>query len=286
VIKAGREVDAMTNIVDLYGLVADLAGIDARKNVSRIIDSEPMLPYLKNPNQPNIRKSSFTQIGTNEHANGQINGPCQYNTTSCTQIAPTKGVCEDNHGIWWGAGATDPSTEGIPPEGLAFCCDVAIWQHDHGQTVLTDIYPLEAHAIRNPNYKIVVNNYNSYDSATNACAQTTSTEFYQINEDVPTPKLDTADSDLLASGMPPLNAVQQKNYDQLSAELNALLGSQPSCPEDINLDGVVNNLDIEQWNMFASLSMGNSSWADVNQDGLTNSADLDLIQQNEGPCPQ
>ena len=285
VIKAGRSVDAMTNIVDLYGLIADLAGINARKNVPRIIDSEPMLPYLTNPDQPDIRKSSFTQIGTNQHANGQINGPCVYNTTTCTQIAPTKGVCEDNNGIWWGAGATDPSTAGIPPEGLAFCCDVAVWQHDHGQTVITDIYPLEAHAIRNKNFKIVVNNYNAYDDATNACKQETSNEFYQINEDVPTPKLDVAGSDLLATGMPPLNRVQQKNYDQLSAELSALLASQPTCTGDINLDGVVNELDIEQWNMFASLSMGASSWADVNQDGLTNDADLDIIQQNEGPCP-
>ena len=285
VIQTGREVGAMVNIVDLYQLIGDLAGINAQKNVPWDIDSKPMFPYLLNPDQPSIRKSNFTQIGTNEHANGAINGPCVYNTTTCTQIAPTKGVCEDNNGVWWGAGATDPTTAGIPPEGLPYCCDVAVWQHDHDETVLTDIYPLEAHAIRNEHYKIVVNNYNSYDPTANACAQTTSTEFYQINEDVPTPQLDTAGSDLLASGNP-LTPVQQKNYNALSAELTALLNSQPFCQGDINLDRVVNQLDIDQWSSMETLSMGNSSWADMNQDGVTNDADLDIIQQNEGACPQ
>jgi hypothetical protein len=37
--------------------------------------------------------------------------------------------------------------------------------------------------------------------------------------------------------------------------------------------------------MFQSLSMGLSSWADVNQDGFTNQTDLDIIEQNFGPCP-
>ncbi len=192
-------------------------------------------------------------------------------------------MCEDNNGVWWGPGATDPSTAGIPPEGLKLCCDVAVWQHDHGQPISTDIYPLEAFAIRNDNYKLVINYYQSYDAAANACASTTSTEFYRINQNVPLPKLDTADSDLLASGGS-LNRVQQKNYDELSGQLAALLSSQPLCPGDINLDGVVDQLDVGQWAMLEMLSMGNSSWADLNLDGLTNSADRSIILQNLGKC--
>ena len=152
------------------------------------------------PAQPSIRKTNYTQIGTNLHANGEINGPCQYNATTCTQIAPTKGVCEDNNGIWWGAGATDPSTAGIPAEGLTLCCDVAVWQADHGQTISSNIYPLEAYAIRNNRYKLVINDYQSYDATANACAATSSTEFYRSTKTSPFPKLDTADADLLASG--------------------------------------------------------------------------------------
>jgi hypothetical protein len=241
-----------------------------------------MLPYLKNPSQPSIRKTNYTEIGTNQHANGAINGPCVYSGTSCTQIAPTKGVCEDNNGVWWGPG----STVG-PSEGLPLCCDVAVWQHDNDYTpMVNSIYPLQAYAIRNAHYKLVINKYQSYDATANACAATTSTEFYEINEDVPIPKLDTSDLNLLASGMPPLTREEQKNYDALTARLNRLLASQPACPGDINLDGVVNQADIDQWSVFQALSMGLSSWADLNQDGLTNGADLDTIQQNLGPCPK
>lgn len=282
--QPGREVGAMVNIADLYQLIGEIVGIDVHQTVPRTIDAQSMLPYLKNPAQPSIRKTNFTQIGTNLQANGAINGPCQYNSTTCTQIAPTKGVCEDNNGIWWGAGATDPTTAGIPAQGLTLCCDVAVWQHDHSQTISSNIYPSEADAIRNNIYKLIVNNYNSYDANTNACAATMSTEFYQINERVPIPKLDTPSSDLLTSGTP-LTGAQQKNYDALTTARTALLASQPACIGDINLDGVVDNLDVAQWTMLQGLSSGLSSWADLNLDGLTNSADLTIIQQHMGPCP-
>ncbi len=284
VVQPGRQVGAMVNIVDLYQLFGELAGIDVHKSVPQTLDSQSILPYLTNPRQPSIRKTNYTEIGTNLHANGEINSPCQYNTTTCTQIAPTKGVCEDNNGIWWGPGATDPSTAGIPPEGLKLCCDVAVWQANHGQTISTNIYPLEAFGIRNDRYKLVVNGYQAYEATSNSCVASTTTEFYQINEKAPVPKLDKEDADLLASGKK-LTRQEQRNYDELTAQLKALLASQPACPADINLDGIVNYLDIAEWSMFQELSMGNSSWADLNLDGLTNDADLTIILQSLGVCP-
>jgi len=284
--RPGRQVNAMVNIVDVYQLVGELAGIDVHKAVPRIVDSRPLLPYLENPNQPSIRTTNYTEIGTNQHANGVLNGPCLYSSgATCTQIAPTKGVCEDNNGVWWGPGATDPSTHGIPAEGLALCCDVAIWQHDHGGTVtITNIYPLQAYAMRNDGYKLVINKYQSYDAPSNACAATQSTEFYEINE-APVPKLDKEGTDLLSSGKP-LTPIQKANYNALTARLNELRASQPACPGDVNIDGVVNQEDLDQWSVFNLLSDGFSSWADINQDGMTNGEDLTLIQQNQGPCPK
>jgi hypothetical protein len=278
VVKPGREVKAMVNIVDLYQLIGELAGINVHQAVPRTLDSRPMLPYLKNPNQPSIRDTNYTEIGTNEHANGLINGPCVYSGTTCTQIAPTEGVCEDNNGTWWGPGTTQPGT---PPEGFALCCQVAVFQHDNGLTVADNIYPLKAYGIRNKRYKIVINEYKAYNQDTNSCENRTSTEFYEINEDVPTPMLDN--DDLLANGGT-LTPVQQKNFNELYAKFNALLASQPACPGDVNLDRVVNQLDVDQWTMFSALSPY-SSWADINQDGLTNDADLEIIQQNQGLCP-
>jgi hypothetical protein len=271
--KPGREVNAMVNIADLY----------VHQTVPRTVDAQSFLPYLLNPAQPSIRKTNFTQIGTNLHANGEINSPCQFNTTTCSQIAPTKGVCEDNSGIWWGPGATDPSTAGIPSDGLQLCCDVAIWQANHAQTISTNIYPLEAVAIRNASYKIVINQFEAYNVTSNSCVATSANEFYRINENVPIPKLDAPDANLLATGNP-LNRQQKKNYDALTAQLAQLLASQPACPGDVNLDGVVNNADIADWQMFQVLS-GSSSWADINLDGLTDSADLAIILQHQGACP-
>jgi hypothetical protein len=282
--QPGRQVNAMVNIADLYQLFGQLAGIDVHKSVPQTVDAQSMLPYLVNPAQPSIRKTNYTEIGTNLHANGEINGPCQYNTTTCTQIAPSKSVCEDNNGIWWGAGATDPSTAGIPAGGLKLCCDVAVWQATHGQTISTDIYPLEAFAIRNSLYKLVVNSYQGYDATSNSCATTSTKEFYQINENVPLPKLDTANADLLDTANP-LNRQQKKNYDALTAQLATLLASGPACPGDINLDGLVNYLDVADWELYGGLSAGLSSWADINLDGLTDSTDLAIILQNFGSCP-
>jgi hypothetical protein len=166
---------------------------------------------------------------------------------------------------------------------LKLCCDVAVWQANHAQTISTNIYPLEAFAIRNTSYKVVINNFEAYDATSNACVATSVKEFYRINENVPVPKLDTADANLLASGNP-LNRQQKKNYVALTAQLAQLLASQPACPGDINLDGVVNNADIAEWQMFQQLS-ADSSWADINLDGLTDSADLAIILQNQGACP-
>ena len=77
---------------------------------------------------------------------------------------------------------------------------MAVWQANHAQTISTDIYPLEAFAIRNDLYKLVINSYQAYDATSNSCVATTTKEFYKINEKVPVPKLDTADADLLANG--------------------------------------------------------------------------------------
>jgi hypothetical protein len=282
--RPGRRVNAMVNIADLYQLFGELAGIDVHGSVPSIVDAESMLPYLKKPGHASIRKTNYTEVGTNLHANGEINGPCQYGQGICTQIAPTKGVCEDNNGTWWGAGADDPSTSGIPAGGFTLCCEVAQWQHDHDlQPMVTQIYPLSAKAIRNKNYKIVVNSYEAYDTASDSCVPSSSTEFYQINEKVPTPLLDEAGDDLLTN-QPKLTGRQQRNYNSLNQELDALLASQPICPGDINLDGVVNYLDIAEWGSLQAISTA-SSWADINQDGVTDGADLAIILQNQGICP-
>src|SRR5215468_7569256 len=120
-----RSVNSMVNIADVYQLFGEIAGIDVHAAVPRTLDSVAMLPYLTNPQQGSIRTSSFTQVGPNIQANGGLNGPCVFNT-SCSQIPPTQGVCEDNGGTWWGpyAANANPPKPYIPPSGVTYCCNV------------------------------------------------------------------------------------------------------------------------------------------------------------------
>jgi arylsulfatase A-like enzyme len=275
-----RAVTSMVNLVDLYQLFGEIAGIDVAAATPRTIDAVPMLPYLASDTQRPLRKWNFTQVGINAQANGSLNGPCQISST-CTQIPVTKGVCEDNGGIWWGKGATDPVTAGIPADGMKYCCDVNVWQANHGKDTYT-IQPLDSKGIRNDHYKIVANYTLDWDSATNACFPNPTVEFYEINEAVPKPMLDEDGDDLLPKGLTP---IQQVNYDFLASELNALLRSQPTCWGDGNIDGVVNGLDLVEWSAYASVD-GKSSWYDFNQDGLTNEVDLAIVQRFLGTtCP-
>ncbi len=280
--QPGRAVTSMVNVADLYQLFGEIAGINVASASPHVIDAMPMLPYLRNPQQPPVRKWNFTQVGINDQANGALNGPCQISST-CTQIPVTKSVCEDNGGIWWGTGATDPATAGIPAGGFTYCCDVNVWQKNHNQPTYT-LQPLDSSAVRNERYKIVSNYFQWYDSDSNTCAPKTTVEFYEINQAVPKPLLD--ENDLVANGQPPLSPEQQQNYDELYAQLAAILGSQPPCPGDGNIDGVVNAYDLYDWAQYAYGNSGRSSWFDIDMDGYTNDRDRQLIAGALGTrCP-
>lgn len=279
-----RTVAHMVNIVDLFRLFGEIGGVDVPRVVPHPIDAVSMLPYLTNPGQGSIRASNFTQVGLNLQANGAMNGPCQIQST-CTQIPVTKGVCEDNSGIWWGAGADHPVTTGIPAGGLTYCCEVNAWLASRGQPTYT-IQPLSSVGVRNGQFKLVTNELRLYDAAANSCmpAPTTVTEFYEIDERAPAPRLEAPDRNLLRQ---PLTPVQQQNFDALSAEMKATLASKPpACPGDGNLDGVVDDADRRQWQYYAAGS-GGSSWYDFNLDGKTDGLDLAIIRDNIGKaCPQ
>jgi Sulfatase len=282
VTQPGRDVGHMTNIADVFELFGEIAGIDVRAHVRRPLDSVAMLPYLVNPEQPSLRSTNFTQIGLNLQLNGGINGPCQIDVT-CTQIPVTKSVCEDNEGIWWGAGATDPATAGIPPQGLTYCCNVNTWLADHGQPTLT-ISPQAADAIRNVHYKLVRNYTKDYDPTTNGCVDTQTDELYEIDERVPLPKLDL-EADNLLDGRA-LTGTQQRMYVALLTQLDAINASASQCTGDGNLDRVVDTEDVLGWARFSELNGGKSSWFDFNLDGVTDGADLAVISDNYGAqCP-
>src|SRR5690606_27520172 len=103
-----RNVEHMVNATDVFGLFADIGGVDLEQAVARKIDSEPLMPYLENPAQESIRAFNFTQGALNIQAHGGVNGPCVFGD-ACSHTPTSKSVCEDNGGVWWGPGADDPS---------------------------------------------------------------------------------------------------------------------------------------------------------------------------------
>lgn len=270
-----RDVNQMVNIADLFELFGEIAGVEVRNVVppSHVLDSVSMLPYLINPKQESLRKTSFAQTANNITANGVRPQPCVIESVNtCVQVFTTQIICEDSDGTWYGAGA---DAEHGGPDGLTSCCQVKT-QYDPD----VDILPDAQMAIRNDRFKLVQKTVPN--CTTNQ--EDVLTEFYEINQSTPLPKIDRKNSNLLTSStLPPqgLNREQSTNFKALYAELQALLNSQPDCPGDGNLDLLVNEKDLQDWAAFSQAN-GQSSWYDFNFDGLTNEADESIIKQHLG----
>ncbi len=276
-----RSVSAMVNVADLFELFNEIAGIDTDEAVpaSHILDAKPLMPYLTDPNQAEIRDTNFTQYAESLTANGEKSPPCTVKVgpaNICVQLFPQEDLCKAEGGVWYGPGSNACNS----PNGCNTCCDVKT-QEDPNVTILAD----SGEAIRNDDYKLVENNYP-------VCIQPqTQYEFYQINEATPVPKLDTANNNLLTSpSLPPqgLNDEQLANFNALYDAMQTLLASQPGCPGDGNEDRVVNQQDLDNWKFFfqhtdkQDPSDQNSSWYDFNLDGLTNDADESIIESHLG----
>ena len=279
VVQPDREVGHMVNTVDLFQFFGEVAGIDVHKAVPRTVDSVGILPYLTHPEQPSLRTINFAMGGFNQQPNGTRNGPCVVNT-SCTQIPVSKSVCEDNQGVWWGAGYSDASVVVNGGKGYPSCGAVNQALH-RASRPLFNILPEISTAIRNDKHKLIENTVQTYDPATDAIGTLVTEELYEINQAKPTPLLDTADRNLLPAATPEIRAI----YNDLRAKLDRMLASNPDCPGDGNRDGVVNAEDLANWGRIAQ-DWGLSSVYDfmVNKvfDGRTNTVDGNIVQSNLG----
>jgi len=278
--QPGREVEHMLNMVDLYQFFGELAGLDVHEETPRTVDSASVLPYLTNPEQPSVRSINFAMAGFNHQANGGSNGPCLI-STACTQIPTSKSVCEDNQGVWWGPGY-EPDQGVVDNGGVGYktCGEVNQALYSRGRDMV-NILAEDSAAIRDDRYKLVRNSTTHYVPAIDAFQLVTTEELFEINQAVPAPLLDTPDRNLLPPATPEIQLV----YDRLKGQMNDILASQPECPGDGNLDGVVDGRDLEEWGRIAH-AWGLSSVYDFEIggvfDGLTNSLDAGVIQNNLG----
>jgi arylsulfatase A-like enzyme len=273
--NVGREIPHMVNAaVDVFALFGEVAGLDVRQEIprSRALDARPLLPYLTNPEQPSIRETNFTQTGTVLSAPGIV-PPCVLSLGSekiCTQIFTFEELCETEGGTWYG--------------DFESCCQL---QQEEDPDVV--ILPRSAWATRDEQFKLVRTETENCTTGQFDIAH----EFYEIDEAVPSPRLDRQDANLLlAPTLPPqgLTGPQRKHFNKLKAELDALLRSEPDCPGDGNLDKQVNQEDISNWQVFADKCEANenqcSSVYDFTLNAITDQADRVIIEENfRRRCP-
>ncbi|MFA5489607.1 MAG: sulfatase-like hydrolase/transferase [Candidimonas sp.] len=271
--EPGRDVQHMVNSVDLFSLFGELAGIDVRQAVppSRPLDAQPLLAYLTDPGHAGIRSTNYTEMGANITATTAASAPpCVIPASNvCVELFPQQGVCQDQGGTWYGPGGAAGET------GLPSCCAVNDYLVAQGENPV-DVLPESQQAIRNEFFKLVrIKRLNCANQRIEAVD-----EFYRIDQATPLPRLDNASSNLLAHSV--MTPEQQENYEALQTELQTLMASHVECPGDGNLDLLVNEEDIRNWERFSTANGGHSSWYDFNHDGLTDAADLAIIQQNLG----
>jgi arylsulfatase A-like enzyme len=259
--RPGRTVTAMVNAVDLFELFGEIAGLNVHRIVppSHILDCEPMLAYLTNPNKRNGRQFNYSELGGAVPPNAQT-WPSVF-TIAGQKVGndilfDNQATCEESGGEWFGPGA---------PVVYTNCCDVLA-------NVYTNlaIQPTSVWTVRNDRYKLV-------KSQLAACDDNNPYEFYDLKPTLLNPVgLDNSPFNLLTKSS--LTPTEKANLSRLFAELEKILASEPSCPGDGNLDKKVNDADIQgvidNW--------GGPSVFDFNNDGVTDVKDLQIIETNFG----
>ena len=185
-----RDVAAMVNVADLYRLFGEIGGADVDKAVpsSHVLDAQPMLAYLTNPDQPSIRQTNFTQIGANIHPT--VPPPCVIQVgpaPTCVQLFTQQAICEFEGGKWFGPNASNPSAPSFPS-----CCALKnafpATYGDNGSDPL-GIVPDSQKAVRNDFYKMVqIDQPNCAAQPVNdVYPDVKLVELYQIDEAAPVP---------------------------------------------------------------------------------------------------
>jgi arylsulfatase A-like enzyme len=281
----GRVVDDMVNVVDLFGLVAEAAGVDWRAEIPdyRIVDTRPMLPYLTDPEATGLREFNYALYQGGTFAPGQT-GPCVIGGLIIDDLFGSPALCTDNGGCWLGGAAEPPypitnycdllARGTVVCDGTTYCFDAANPFCDANLPACPDgtcAHPPSTGqwAVRSGPWKLIVVTYPSC-LAPNDC----DLQFYKMAEPVPPlqPGLDLPGSpaEIDIDSMTPR---EQAVFDVLRTELYNTLSSEWYCPGDGNKDFRVDGFDLG--GLLAS--WGSPGFWDLNEDGITNGTDLGML---------
>jgi hypothetical protein len=169
---------------------------------------------------------------------------------------------------------------------------------------LAALLPDESFGVRNQSYKLVRQTATNIDPANPGltadganCLSITTDEFYRIDQKPRSPRIDRPTGErannLLAAGTGPgegssqLSGRLKTNYNALVTSLEDTLNSQKACPGDANLDGLVNNDDLINQDVWRAITLDTSTWWDLNSggaDGETDSLDRTALLGLFGSC--
>ena len=301
--EPGREVPHQVSSPDLYRLFAEIAGADVKAAIpaQRPLDARPMYAYLTDPGSAALRTVNFAEMGTNftNPATAIAPQPCVVEAAEvCFSIFPYKGLCDDQSGVWYGAGS---GLAGVPEEGFAHCGQVMSYRQARNPGDAVKVLPDASKAASDGTYKLVRMNRKTYTidltnpvNSTYTGTNTNTDELYRIDMTPPNPVIDKDGSEL-ASGASPLDvsgldAQARQAYATLRAELDQRDKvadyhqnyDSTHCPGDGNRDLVVDQKDLDNWRELSQLNGGQSSWYDLNHDGKTDAADRAVIEAHIG----
>jgi hypothetical protein len=285
------EVDHPVNVVDVFGMFADVAGVDLDNVVpeSHILDVVSITPYLSQPNLPSQREFNYAQSGTGVFNPFVLPQACVINLGSSGVCDDThfaaEGICVSNGGVWYGVDS-DASTYPVT------CCDymennpdvqpgpdrqfaISMPDNSPGYRMWKLITKQPADCVEN------LTDYTCLDSL----------EFYRLPNYI-APYFAALDNPNGAHAITlPENpsdlesTLTEEEYDAfmtLACELKSQWSTADSCRADGNIDGMVNINDllgvISDWNgNNQELSFFDVTGEDGVPDGKVNITDLLLV---------
>lgn len=315
--EPGREVGHQVSSPDLYRLFADIAGADIEASIpaERPLDGQPMLAYLTDPEANAIREINFSEMGTNfvNPEAGIVPQPCVVEAAEvCFSIFPIKALCDDQSGVWYGAGS---GLAGVPEAGFDHCGQVMSYRKALDASDATKVLSDSSKAVSDGKYKLVRMNRKTYTEALEnpvdsvySGSNSNIDEFYQIDMlATPNPVLDKEGTELAIGEAPldvsGLSVEAQEAYATLKAEMDKRdamaaynyhydTDAINGCPGDGNRDFNVDETDLANWEELSGLNLhptegyAQSTWYDFNHDGKTDAADRAIIEANLGrTCP-
>lgn len=280
-LKGSYNTEHLVNAVDVFSLIAEAAGFeyDTLQDAlpfGAVLDAAPMLHTAQTgASAPQgVRSINFAEQGValKDAVQAENRYACYIPAGKiCTdKIFVSQAICEAQNGIWFGP----PDDGSDNPPYYQTCC--AFYNEaaaegsltlDYNGTPLTvtpediAVQDLYSRAITDGRYKLVRRDEPDC-SVADPKATSTIFEFYEVDNNTPVPQLDRASLNLLSEtpescDPASLDAQQLGACESLDSAMHQLIASEVYCPGDGNLDGVVDQNDIDEARRYIQ-SLGES----------------------------